>query len=815
MPVRDVGVVPVTGSRYAPGPERTVDDRNTFDFAVEAEKRAPIVRSTVYVFRLVAGGALLLFSALLLLVFENGLLGVREDIATMQARWPDLLGTAIEMTFAVGVVIAIIGTNLYLLYRRLFRRWIMINIAAMTAVLLGAAVSHLVLALSTSDVLNEAIESSGSQGLGNDGLASVIAVLTIASVWIGPRLRPWAIGLVAAGASFSFLPGALSIVTLPFDVGVGIVAGSAVALVLGTRDRTPTRAQLAETLRRDGVAVVSVERASVDARGSVPWFASTASGEDLFVKTLNSDQRAADLMFRIYRLIRLRRAGDRRPFCSLRRSEDHEAFLSLAAEARDIRTPQLITVADVGTDGMLLAYRRIDGKSLDGFSAEEITDEMLVEVWKLVASLRVAAIAHRDLRLANIFIDAENLPWLIDFGFAELAADEALLSRDNAELLASTAAVVGAERAVAAAVETLGTNGVAEALPWIQPLALSSATRSQIGKSEAYEELRSIAADAVGVDGVEFEKIERVKPGTLLILGSVALALYVLIPQLAAATGFFDELASARLQWIVVAIAASTATYLGAGLGMVGAIPMRLSLGSVAMAQVASSFSNRVTPAKVGGMATNVRFLQKQNIPLPVAASAVGLNTVAGTIVHVSLLVLLGAIASRTVEVPIPDAKTTALIVGGLILLSGVLMLLPIGRKLLTRYLLPALRAGASATATIARTPAKLLALFAGSAIVTLSYTAAMLASLAAFGAELGVVTAAVVYLAGAAVSTAAPTPGGIGATEAALVAGYTAVGVDASTAFAAVLLFRLVTFWLPILPGWLALVHLQRTNQL
>ncbi len=68
--------------------------------------------------------------------------------------------------------------------------------------------------------------------------------------------------------------------------------------------------------------------------------------------------------------------------------------------------------------------------------------------------------------------------------------------------------------------------------------------------------------------------------------------------------------------------------------------------------------------------------------------------------------------------------------------------------------------------------------------------------------------------LAGAAVSTAAPTPGGIGATEAALVAGYTAVGVDASTAFAAVLLFRLVTFWLPILPGWLALVHLQRTNQ-
>jgi uncharacterized membrane protein YbhN (UPF0104 family) len=54
-----------------------------------------------------------------------------------------------------------------------------------------------------------------------------------------------------------------------------------------------------------------------------------------------------------------------------------------------------------------------------------------------------------------------------------------------------------------------------------------------------------------------------------------------------------------------------------------------------------------------------------------------------------------------------------------------------------------------------------------------------------------------------------------VGATEAALIAGYTAVGVTAATAFAAVLLFRLVTFWLPILPGWLALVGLQRSGRL
>lgn len=777
--------------------------------------RPPLVRSTVYVFRALVGLVLLLVGVGLLLVFENALLGLREDISTMQAGWSDWVGTGLEATLDVVFGLVVIGINVYLLYKHTYRRWIMITLAAFSAVLLGAVMSNTVLAVATSDALADAVDASTQNGLGNDGLASLVAVLTVGSVWIGPRLRPWVVGFVALAVTFSFLPGAVSIVTLPFDVGVGIVAGALVALVLKTRDRTPTAADLAAALGKSGIVALTVERASVDARGSVPWFVTTDTGERLFVKTLHSDQRAADLLFRLYRMIRLRRAGDRRPFSSLRRSVEHEAFLSLAAQARGIRTPELVTVADVGSDGMLLAYRRIEGRSLDTLDPGDITDEMLADVWRLVATLRDAAIAHRDLRLANVFIDERAVPWLIDFGFAELAADASLLARDNAELLSSTAAVVGAERAVAVAVDVLGVEGIVEALAWVQPLALSSATRTQIGKAEGYDRLRAVASEAVGISEIEYERIERVKPGTLLILASVAVALYVLIPQVAAAAGFFDQIANAQYGWVAIAVVASALTYIGAALGMVGAVPVRLHYRPMLMAQVASSFSNRVTPAKVGGMATNVRFLQKQHIPLSVAASAVGLNTVAGTIVHVSLLLISGAVVSQTVDVPLPDAKTTTYVVGGLVLLSGVVMLLPIGRRLGTKYLLPAVRAGASAVVSIARTPSKLLALFLGSAVVTISYTVGMLASLSAFGVDVPVATAVFVYLAGAAVSSAAPTPGGIGATEAALVAGYTAVGVDSSAALAAVLLFRLVTFWLPILPGWLALVRLQRSGRL
>jgi glycosyltransferase 2 family protein len=50
---------------------------------------------------------------------------------------------------------------------------------------------------------------------------------------------------------------------------------------------------------------------------------------------------------------------------------------------------------------------------------------------------------------------------------------------------------------------------------------------------------------------------------------------------------------------------------------------------------------------------------------------------------------------------------------------------------------------------------------------------------------------------------------------EAALIAGLTAVGVDREEAVPAVFLFRIATFWLPVLPGWLMFVWLQRRGDL
>jgi undecaprenyl-diphosphatase len=112
-------------------------------------------------------------------------------------------------------------------------------------------------------------------------------------------------------------------------------------------------------------------------------------------------------------------------------------------------------------------------------------------------------------------------------------------------------------------------------------------------------------------------------------------------------------------------------------------------------------------------------------------------------------------------------------------------------------------------------TPDKVTMLLVGSVGVTLSYVLAFIWSARAFDIDLRFAALGVVYLVGAAVASAAPTPGGLGAAEAALIGGLVAVGVDHEKAVPAVLLFRLVTYWLPIVPGWAAFRWLRRAHLL
>jgi uncharacterized membrane protein YbhN (UPF0104 family) len=111
----------------------------------------------------------------------------------------------------------------------------------------------------------------------------------------------------------------------------------------------------------------------------------------------------------------------------------------------------------------------------------------------------------------------------------------------------------------------------------------------------------------------------------------------------------------------------------------------------------------------------------------------------------------------------------------------------------------------------LARSPAKMLELFGGAAASKLLSIVALTTTMRAFGQPVDFPQVAAMYLTATTVASAVPTPGGMGAIEAALVAGLTGIGVDSSTAVSITIVYRAVTYWFPILPGWAALVYLER----
>src|SRR5437762_5375910 len=249
--------------------------------------------------------------------------------------------------------------------------------------------------------------------------------------------------------------------------------------------------------------------------------------------------------------------------------------------------------------------------------------------------------AHRSLRAANIVVDQAGRPWIVDFSFSELGATRRQMALDVAELLASLAAMIGADRAVGSAIAVIGPDSVAAAVPLLQPLALSAGTRRAIARHDGLlTKTRAAAAAASGREDQELARIQRVRLRTLLAIAAVAGAFYYLLPQLAQVGSSWQAIQSADWAWLPLVIALSAVTYLASAVALMGAVLPPIRFWPTVLAQAASSFVNRVSPANVGGMALNARYLQKSGVETSAGVAAVGVNSLAGAIVHLVLLVV-------------------------------------------------------------------------------------------------------------------------------------------------------------------------------
>ncbi|MEU9439804.1 lysylphosphatidylglycerol synthase domain-containing protein [Streptomyces sp. NPDC048304] len=316
---------------------------------------------------------------------------------------------------------------------------------------------------------------------------------------------------------------------------------------------------------------------------------------------------------------------------------------------------------------------------------------------------------------------------------------------------------------------------------------------------------------------VEPARLERVRPRTLISFIAGAIGAYFLLTQLTHIE-FGPLIAGAQWGWVVAAVLFSALSYVAAAMQLLGFVPERVPFLRAVGAQVAGSFVKIVAPAAVGGVALNTRYLQRAGIRPGLAVASVGASQLAGLGFHILMLLSFGYLTGTEKTPSLSPSRT---VIAGLLTVA-VLVLVVTSVPFLRKFVVTRVRSLFAGVVPrmldVLQRPQKLITGIGGILLLTFCFVMCLDASIRAFGdgsASLSIASVAVVFLAGNALGSAAPTPGGVGAVEATLTVGLIAVGLPKEVAAPAVLLYRLLTLWLPVLPGWLAFNQLTRKGAL
>ncbi|MFF8726817.1 lysylphosphatidylglycerol synthase domain-containing protein [Streptomyces sp. NPDC015171] len=269
------------------------------------------------------------------------------------------------------------------------------------------------------------------------------------------------------------------------------------------------------------------------------------------------------------------------------------------------------------------------------------------------------------------------------------------------------------------------------------------------------------------------------------------------------------RLAVADQGWLLVGAAAAVGTWAASALAQQGAVVRRLPGPRLIAAQFAASAANHLLPAGLGAGAVNLRFLMRCGLPAGRSAGALAVKATAGATVRLALLALLAPACPGLLRLPrIPPAVLAVAL--GVAVLVAVLLATPLWSR--CRRALGAVLADIRA---LHACPARAAALWGGSLAFAALHALVLIAVTRAVGLPLAPLQVALLYLAASSAAALLPTPGGLGSLDAALAFALTAAGTPGAAAASAVLGYRLLTVWLPLLPGLLVLGVLVRRKAL
>ncbi|MCV7356875.1 lysylphosphatidylglycerol synthase transmembrane domain-containing protein [Mycolicibacterium fluoranthenivorans] len=781
------------------------------DISVTGSLLQPLTRRTNDILRL-------LLAALFLATVITSSLITRNDWVSLERSVSEIIGvltpTQSNLVYlAYGVAILALPFVI-LVSLVLSRQWKLLGAyaaAGLLAVLSLSISGNGIAAPQWHFNLSDRLDTQLSQFLDDPRwIALLAAVLTVSGPWLSRRLRRWWWTLLLAFVPIHLVVSAVVPARTLLGLAVGWFVGALVVWVVGTPALEVPLDGAIRALDRRGFVATTL--AVVRPPGPGPLvLAATSADATVVVELYGPNQRSGGAMRQLWGKFRLRDDETAPLQTSMRRAVEHRALMAIAIGDLALANTSTVAMAALDRGWTLYARKPASGAPL---SAESTPADA---VWSALHLLHEHGIAHGDPRAKEITVDDHTVRFG-GFAHAEYGATDPQLQSDIAQLLVTTSALYDAPTAVAAAIGAFGRDAVLTASRRLTKSAVPKRIRGDVPDApDVIKAAREEVQKQTGADQIRPEAITRFTRVQVIQLVLLVALVYVAYPFISTVPTFFSELGSANWWWALLGLTVSALTYVGAAAALWACADGLVSFRNLSIMQVANTFAATTTPAGVGGLALSARFLQKAGLSSLRATAAVALQQTVQVIVHVLLLIMFTTLAGASANLShfVPSTTVLYLAAGVALGLVGFFLAVPKLRRWLSSSLRPKLKEVTEDLVELSREPKRLGLIVLGAAGTTLGAALALWASVEAFGGDTSFVTVTVVTMVGGTLASAAPTPGGVGAVEAALIGGLAAFGVPTAIAVPSVLLYRVLTCWLPVFVGWPVMRWLTRNDMI
>lgn len=617
-------------------------------------------------------------------------------------------------------------------------------------------------------------------------------------------------GVVGAVASLQVTPSGGLVIAMG-----AVASGALVHLVLGSARGRPLLEDVARAMAELGVDAQVIGIADRQEAGEFKMDGVDSTGAPLLIKVFGRDAHDTKLLRTAWRAAWYRGES---PTSSLGRlgQVEHEGLVTLLASQAGVPTYSVLT-AGASQSGDAFLVVRSDGSPLP----PEWDAPLMAAMWATLGRLHSSGLTHGEIQASNMFIAGSSNLGLADFRVGAVTTSAVRRRHDQAQLFVATALAGAEAEAIDAAVAALGTDGFLETLPLVQAPVLTSTQRRAAKRAGLdLDELRERSAGAVGSEAPELQKLRRATWGTIAQTGLLVFA-FLALSRVAGGIDF-NELGAilADADWLVItaAILVGQVPTLARTVSALGASPRRVPFGPLYALQVATAYISLVIPSAAGRIALNVRFFQRQGLARTTALTVGAIDGFAGFVTQVTVLVLLLTLTPATLDLDFELSTSSGVgrliswivgiaVAGGLVVLA----IRPIRERIVNQ--IRTVWAEASHALVGLASGRRLSLLIGGNFGVDLFNALSLGLFVLAFGYSLGLGELLVIGISVMLLAGLMPVPGGIGVTEGALVFGLVSAGLPDEVAFAAMVLFRMATFYIPPVWGFFTMRWLQRND--